>query len=157
MKRIAILILCLSLILSSVYAVSAEDGNTLNEEVKIINTENRSLSSGTRATGLIRSYSLQIDRDGTSKLTIYGLTSCDLTVVRCGFKNLKVQRRLNSSSSWTTYHDYGNDYYDGDFYAIGFSLNVEPGYQYRVVCKHYAKKNILSVETISNQTGYIEF
>ena len=146
MKKVLLFLLCICLMLSSVGLASAEDYGALNGELEIVNAENSSSSSGTRATGLIRSYSLH-----------YGLTSCDLSVVRCGFKGLKVQRRLNSSSSWTTYHDYGNDYIDSDYYAIGFGLNVEPGYQYRLVCKHYAKKNILSIETISNQTGYVAF
>lgn len=157
MKRIIVLVLCLCLTISSVCIAAAEGIESSNSEYEIINAENSSSSSGTRATGLIRSYSLYIEREGSTLLKIYGVTSCDIGVIRCGFKGLKVQRRLNSSSSWTTYHDYGNDYHDGDFYAIGFGLNVEPGYQYRLVCKHYAKKNILSVETISNQTGYIEF
>lgn len=157
MKKVLLFLLCICLMLSSVGLASAEDYGALNGELEIVNAENSSSSSGTRATGLIRSYSLHIEREGSTLLKIYGLTSCDLSVVRCGFKGLKVQRRLNSSSSWTTYHDYGNDYIDSDYYAIGFGLNVEPGYQYRLVCKHYAKKNILSIETISNQTGYVAF
>ena len=157
MKKVFIYTLCLCLVFSSVCIASAEGGEPVNSELKIINTDDSSSSSGTRASGLIRSYSLYIEREGSTLLKVFGLTSCDLNVVKCGFKGLKVQRRLNSSSSWTTYHDYGNDYHDGDYYAIGYGLTVEPGYQYRVVCKHYAKKNILSIETISNQTGYVAF
>lgn len=157
MKKILALLLSVCMIMTYVFYVSSEEIGNNNTENGVINTQNSSSSSGTRATGLIRSYSLSIEKKSSTLIHIYGITSCDLSVVKCGFKGLKVERRLNSSSSWSTYHDYGNDYIDGSYYAPGYSLTVVPGYQYRLVCKHYAKKNILSVETISNQTGYIEF
>lgn len=157
MKRVFTFLLSLCIVVSSISFASAEERETYSIGNEVINTESMSSSSGTRATGLIRSYSLTIDKRSSTVLHIYGVTSCDISVVKCGFKDFKVQKRLNSSSSWSTYHDYGNDYIDSDFYAPGYSLTVVPGYQYRVVCKHYAKKNIFSTQTISNQTGYIEF
>ena len=110
-----------------------------------------------RASGLIFSYNLSASKENSTTLVIYGLTSCDPAVVKCGFKNLKVQRRANSSSSWSDFHDYGNVYEDTNLAAIGRTLTVDPGYQYRVTCKHYAKKNVLNTQTISNTSNIVTF
>ncbi len=110
----------------------------------------------TRATGLILSYSLGISRNGNT-LTITGTTNCNPDVVKCGFKNLTVERRLNSSSSWEDYYEYGNKYLDAASANISTSLTVESGYQYRVTTKHYAKKSLLVTQTISNESNYLTF
>ena len=110
-----------------------------------------------QASGLIYQYDLSASKKDSTTLTIYGLTDCDPVVVKCGFKNLKVQRRVNSSFSWSDFYDYGNEYVDSSHMAIGRDLPVDPGYQYRVTCKHYAKKNILNTQTISNTSNIVTF
>ena len=110
-----------------------------------------------QASGLILNYDLTAVKKNSTTLTIYGTTTCDPVVVKCGFKNLKVERRANSSSSWSDFHDYGNEYVDSSHMAIGRDLPVDPGYQYRVTCKHYAKKNILNTQTISNTSNIVTF
>lgn len=110
-----------------------------------------------RASGLIYHYTLVISKKNSTTLEIEGDTSCDPVVVKCGFKNLKVQRRANSSSSWSDYYDYGNVYFDSYAATIIRNLPVDPGYQYRVTCKHYAKKNILNTQTISNTSNIVTF
>ncbi len=109
------------------------------------------------ASGLIYQYNLAAAKENNTTLYIEGFTDCDPVVVRCGFKNLKVQRRANTSSSWSDYYDYGNVYEDTDYAAIARDLPVDPGYQYRVTCKHYAKKNILNTQTISNTSNVVTF
>lgn len=110
-----------------------------------------------QASGLIFSYALSIYRQGSTTLVISGATICDSVVVKCGFKALKIERRLNSSSSWTEYYNYGNLYFDANAYHLYEEHTVEPGYQYRVTCKHYAKKNLLSTQTISNTSNIVTF
>lgn len=110
--------------------------------------------NNTRATGLITSYGLNISNSGTT-LNISGRTSGSVDVVKCGFKNLTVERRKTSSDSWQDYYEYGNVYRDATVATLTTSLVVESGYQYRVSCKHYAKKSILSVETISNTSNSV--
>ena len=110
-----------------------------------------------QASGLIFQYNLAISKKNSTTLSIEGFTDCDPVVVKCGFKNLKVQRRVNSSYSWSDYYDYGNVYEDSAYAVIGRYLTVEPGYQYRVTCKHYAKKNILNTQTISNTSNIVTF
>lgn len=109
-----------------------------------------------RATGLITSTALSISKSGTT-LTIVGKTLCIGEVVKSGFKNLTVERRKTSSDSWKDYYDYGNKYIDGFAANLSTSLTVESGYQYRVTTKHYAKKNILMVQTISNESNIAQF
>ena len=110
-----------------------------------------------KASGLILEFNLKVSKKNSTTLQIDGFTICDPIVVKCGFKSLKVQRKLNSSSSWSDYYDYGNDYVNTWAYTILKELSVDPGYQYRVTCKHYAKKNILNTQTISNTSNIVTF
>ena len=110
-----------------------------------------------QASGLIFRFNLAISKENSTTLYIEGSTVCDPVVVKCGFKNLKVQRRANSSSSWSDFYDYGNVYSDSDYAILGRYLTVDSGYQYRVTCKHYAKKNILNTQTISNTSNIVTF
>lgn len=145
MKKIIILFLCVVIAFSSfTFNAFATEDVTTDE------------STQTRATGLITMYSLSISKSG-STLSISRKTYCNLEVVRCGFKNLVVERRINSSSDWEEYHDYGNVYVDTAAANLSTSLTVESGYQYRVTTKHYAKQNIILIQTISNESNIIQF
>ncbi len=106
--------------------------------------------TNSRASGLIGSYGLSLTTTANSSLYLEGITNCSPEVVKSGFKNLTVQRRASSSDSWEDYYEYGNVYRDSNVAGLSTTLAVESGYYYRVTCKHYAKKNIFSVETISN-------
>ncbi len=108
----------------------------------------------TRVSGLILSYALAVEKSGTT-LSIKGKTACAADVVKCGFKNLTVERRKNSSSSWSDYYDYGDVYSESVASTISTTLSVASGYQYRVTCKHYAKKSLLSTQTISNVSNIV--
>lgn len=111
-------------------------------------------AADTRATGLILKYGLTITSE-SNKITIYGITDGALDVVKCGIKNLTVERRLNNNDSWESYYEFDNLYADSDYIEIRKVVAVTRGYQYRVTCKHYAKKNILMVENISNTSNII--
>lgn len=111
-------------------------------------------NNSTKATGLIHSYGLQLTKTGTT-LNISGLTSGSTEVVRSGFKDLTVQRRKSSAYDWEDYYEYGNVYRDSFAASLSTTLVVASGYQYRISCKHYAKKNILSVQTIANTSNIV--
>lgn len=141
-KRGISIIMALICLLSSIsFAVYAIDPN--DDEIQ--------------ASGLIFQFNMAASKDSSTKLYIEGFTDCDPVVVKCGFKDLKVQRRANSTSSWADYYNFGNVYEDTDYAIISRSLTVEPGYQYRVTCKHYAKKNLFSTQTISNTSNIVTF
>ena len=108
----------------------------------------------TRATGLIGSYGLSLTKTGTT-LYLRGQTYGSPDVVTCGFKNLTVERRKTSDDSWKDYYEFGNVYVDAVAANLETTLVVESGYQYRISCKHYAKKNLLSVQTIANTSGIV--
>ena len=141
-KRLISMLITLACLLGSITFAANATGNNGDE---------------IQASGLIFHYDLTASKKNSTTLTIEGTTSCDPVVVRCWFKNLKVQRRVNSSSSWSDFYDYGNVYLDASFYAISRNLPVDPGYQYRITCKHYAKKNILNTQTISNTSNIVTF
>lgn len=107
-----------------------------------------------RVNGLITSYGLSLEKTGTT-LKIYGQTYAAPDVVKCGFKNLVIQRRSSSSDSWKDYYDYGNAYVDGSAASLATTLSVASGYQYRISCKHYAKKSLLVTQTISNTSNVV--
>ena len=140
-KLVSIIMALICLISSFSFAVNAIDKD----------------NAETRASGLIYQFNLEISKETNTILSIEGLTDCDPVVVKCGFKNLMVQRRVNISSSWSDFYDYGNLYLDDSYYALGKYLPVDPGYQYRVTCKHYAKKNALNIQTISNTSNIVTF
>lgn len=119
-----------------------------------INTEATDETTS-RASGLILSYGLTLSTKAGSSLYLEGRTNCTPEVVTCGFKNLTVQRRATSSDSWKDYYEYGNVYRDATAAGLSTTLAVESGYQYRIYCKHYAKKNIFSVETITNTSNIV--
>lgn len=156
MKRYASLLLCIVLVFSiSVFDVSATETNEFIPYVTnfVVTTETNK-ESNTRATGLIYAYRLTLSQNGTT-LNIGGQTSCSIEVVKCGFKDLVIQRRKNSSDSWSNYYDYGNVYVETNSANLSTTLVVESGYQYRISCKHYAKKNLLSTQTISNTSTVV--
>lgn len=110
--------------------------------------------SENRASGLILIYGLEISVVGTT-LRILGETYCEGSVVKSGFKNLVVQRKKVSSSTWSDYYDYGDLYSDTYAASVNTTLAVASGYEYRVTCKHYAKKSLLVTQSISNTSNIV--
>lgn len=158
----AALMVCLSIIMMMPTMAFAADEEvpewediTLTQEEfdKIIspyevNTEN------TRASGLIVSYALGLQRNG-SNINIAGKTSCAPEVVKCGFTVLKIERRISQYSSWTPYATYEDLYIDSSAYILTKTIYAPTGYQYRATCTHYAKKSVLSTEKINNTSNIV--
>ena len=85
------------------------------------------------------------------------MTTGTTEVVKSGFKEVVVQRRASSSASWTDYITYEDIYWDEIACNLAKTLTVPTGYQYRVTCVHYAKKNFLSVQKLDNESNIIQF
>ena len=160
MKRYVSLLICITLMFSFfAIDIRAIDDNSFIPYVGEFNitsdiSENTYSEGNTRATGLIQGYSLYLTKTGTT-LNIMGQTYGSTEVVRCGFKNLTIERRKTSNDDWEDYYEYGNYYLDATVCSLDTTLVVESGYQYRISCKHYAKKNLLSVQTIANTSGIV--
>lgn len=156
-----IFILLFSMLLPTV-AFAADEGQieewqdiTLTEqEMEDILALNPDNGISTYATGLISMYHIAIAKDGTS-LIVAGKTIGIPEVKKSGFKEIVVQQRKSSSDSWSTYTKYTDLYFDTSSYTITKILAVPSGYQYRVTCIHYAKKNLLSVQKISNTSNIV--
>lgn len=164
MKKVikSIFLICLSLIMMiPTVAFGAEEEIADWEDIILSQEEfDRIISpyeknnSYARTTGLIQLYGIAISKSG-SNLIIAGKTICDGTVVKCGFSEVKIQRRKNSSYSWSTYLTYSDMYDNSCAYTFTKKLTPATGYQYRVTCTHYAKKNVLSTEKISNTSNIV--
>ncbi len=166
MKKIlySILIVCLSVVLlCGNLTAFAEDGEAqpewqditlTREEFDGILANNPNNAVSPLATGLIIERSIGVQRSGNT-LTITGKTYCSSSVVKCGFKEVVIQRRASSSASWSDYLTYTDLYVDTFSYILSKTLTVPSGYQYRVTCIHYAKKNIFSTQKIDNTSNIV--
>jgi hypothetical protein len=159
MKRYFSVFLCFVLMFSflSVEANAAEDNvftpYVVDFSLTTETDEDTSEGNNARAS-LIHSYSLYLTKTGTT-LNITGQTYGSGDVVKAGFKDLTIQRRKTSDDDWEDYYEYGNVYIEATFANLSTTLVVEAGYQYRISCKHYAKKNLLSVQTIANTSNIV--
>ncbi len=153
MKKITSVLICFIMLFTalSLEVVAAED---LNQIPEVTSVDVDSAGDNTRATGLIYTKGLYLSAEG-SKLTITGTMRCSTDTVKCGFKNLTVERRRTSSDSWESCYEFDNIYNDDNVIDISKVVSVNYGYQYRVTGKYYAKKNILMVETISATTATV--
>lgn len=160
MKRLISLLLCAVLL----FSCCAFQTSAVNDENFVPYVVDFSLTSPnfesannfeeSRASGLILSYGLGLSVSGKT-LTISAETYCIASVVKSGFKNLVVQRKLTTSSTWSDYYDYGDLYNDNYIALLTTKLAVSSGYQYRVTCKHYAKKSLLVTENITNTSNIV--
>ncbi len=109
-----------------------------------------------RISGLIATYYIAIEGSGTN-LKIGAKIVCKTEVVKCGFKEIVIQRRKSSTDSWADYFSYEEIYADRSSHAYAKTVTITSGYQYRATCKFYAKKNLLSTQTLSatSNTVYI--
>lgn len=133
-----------------------QDISLTEQEMEDILSLNPNNDISTYATNLINRYNIAIDKNG-SNLIIVGSTIGTYEVKKSGFKEVVIQQRKSSSDSWSTYTKYTNLYIDVSSYTLSKSLTVPSGYQYRVTCIHYAKKNLLSTQKISNTSNTVTF
>ncbi len=163
-KIISITLVVIAILFYAIPTSALAANNTENdayftqEEFELLNPIHAEYkgNSNTRATGLITDYDLAIAKSGT-KLVISGYTYGSSDVVKCGFKEIVIQRRTNSSSSWSNYTTYEDLYSESTRYTLKKSLTVSTGYQYRVTAIHYAKKSLFSTQKIEVATGYLTF
>lgn len=121
------------------------------DEILALNPDN---GISTYASNLINMYHIAIAKDGTS-LVVAGKTIGTYEVKKSGFKEVVIQQRKTSSDSWSTYIKYTDLMNDYSTYTLSKTLAVPAGYQYRVTCIHYAKKNLFSTQKISNTSNIV--
>lgn len=159
MKKIMAFLLCVVLCFTSlVFNISATDNEIdpyVVDFVVITEVDDSAVNeNATRVTGLISAYSLSLAKSGNT-LYIGGQTLCSTEVIKCGFKDLTIQRRKSSAYDWEDYYEFGNIYAEAIAANLETTLVVASGYQYRISCKHYAKKNILATQSISNTSNIV--
>lgn len=131
-----------------------QDVTLTDEEFNAILSLNPNNEITPYATGLITGKNIAISKSGTV-LTIVGITEGSSEVKKCGFSEVTIQRRKNASSSWSNYQTYKDLYSESKSYQLAKRVTVSSGYQYRVTCTHYAKKNIFSTQKIDNTSNIV--
>lgn len=133
-----------------------QDISLSQEEFESVLSNNLNNTVAPYALELILVHAIGIQKSGNT-LIIAGKTMCDLDVVKCGFKEVIIQRKTSSATSWSDYQKYTDLYADLNQYVLSKSITVPSGYQYRVICTHYAKKNLLSTQKIDNTSNIVSF
>ena len=152
-KAVFIIVLCfISIFSSQAFAFEKNDIEVSNivlsqEEINEILALGNTYTPEERASGLILTATAAID-DDYKLLQFVGTMMCIGEVVKCGFENIVVQRRASSSSAWTHYYTFDDSYEESTSHTVIKAVTTNKGYEYRVVCNLYAKKNIFSVERI---------
>ena len=163
MKKLIKFTLIFSLILINVFPMNAfatedvpqwQDAEFSEEELAELYALGTKLGLNERATGLIMDGVLAVSNSGTT-LLIFGEISCTTEVKKCGFKEVVVQKRTTSNGNWVNIFTYEDLYVDSDYYSIQKRLGVVAGYDYRVTCIYYAKKNIFSVQKIEATSNIV--
>ena len=150
-KSVLIIILCFISIFSfQAFAfekndIEVSDIVLTQSEMNEILTLGNTYISDERASGLIFSATAAINND-YKLLQFVGTMICTPEVVKCGFEDIVVQRRSSSSAAWTHYYTFDDSYGDTNAHTVIKAVTTNTGYEYRVTCTLYAKKNIFSVE-----------
>ena len=164
MTKIKYLLICFIIILllpTTAFAstnIEQEDWQDIrlsDEEFEQLLSQNSNNELIPFASNLISSKAISISKKDNT-LLIIGRTDCNNMVTKCGFSKVTIQRRKNSSSSWTTYKSYTDLYANSSIYKLAKSLSVPTGYQYRVTCTHYAKSSTKS-QSINNTSNTVTF
>ncbi|MBE6784952.1 MAG: hypothetical protein E7538_01785 [Ruminococcaceae bacterium] len=156
MKKLFSLLLCVVVLITCCVCQSG----AVDEKVFIPDTLNYSLTEPVysqgegRATGLILAYGMLLSVSGNT-LRLQAETNCLASVVKCGFKDFTLQRKKLTSTVWSNYYEYGDIFFDTFAANVNTTLNVSSGYQYRISCKHYAKKSLLVTQNISNTSNVV--
>lgn len=130
-----------------VNAYAMENDVAINEPVTMSDEDMARIS------GLITSYSIKISKSGTT-LKVVANTTCVTDVTKCGLKELIIQKR-SSTSDWENYIVFNDLYSNSSSHSYSNSYTVPSNYQYRATCKHYAKKSLLSTQTIDNTSNIV--
>lgn len=124
------------------------------EQFDEILSQNPDNQLNSRTSGLILMYAISMSASGNA-LLIAGKTICDPDVTKSGFTVVTLKRRASSLDSWSTYKTYEDIYNSSSSCFLSKKITVPSGYQYRVYCTHYAKKNLFSREKIDNASNVL--
>lgn len=127
------------------------------EQLEYVEGINNSSDIMPLATGLISNYKLNMARSGSNIITIHSLTECGSEVSKCGFTEIRLQRRINANYDWQNYWSQTDIFINSNIYERFTDVYITPGYQYRLYGVHYAYKNIFSTQKIENSTSYMTF
>lgn len=137
-KAICVIFAVLMLLPANISAMASDE-----YAPETVETQNDDMA---RISGLIATYYIGVSGSG-STLAIVAKMTCRTDVVKCGFKDITIQKRKNSTASWENYFSYKELYVDDSSYTYTKTPTVPTGSQYRAICTFYAKKNIFSTQS----------
>jgi len=147
-KTVALVLAFIAMFSFEIFTVEVSAVPTQKDIVNL-NAEN-----STRVTGLVDSYYIGIARHG-DYMHLVAKVYCIADVVKCGFKEIVIYRKVTGTTNWTFVRRYEDLYYDGCTHSVGIELQILPNFDYRATCVHYAKKNILMTQTIDDYSNVI--
>ncbi len=157
-KSAFIIVLCfISVFSSQAFALEKNDIEVRDivlsqEEINEILALGNTYTPEERASGLIFRATAAIN-DDYKLLQFVGTIGCSSEVVKCGFEDIIVQRRASSSAAWTDYYTFDDSYEESNTHTVIKAVTTVTGYEYRVLCTLYAKKNIFSVQRIDMESN----
>lgn len=163
LKTALVVFLCIaSLVPMKSFAVDGEkiqwqDIDLPESEIQRILALNPQDNTSSRATDLILTYNIGIDKSDSTTLNLVAKIFCTVSVVKCGFKEVVLQRRATTSSPWSDYLVYKQVYNDYSSHLMARAITVQAGYQYRAVCTFYAKKSLLVTQKIQVASNLASF
>ena len=96
-----------------------------------------------------------VSNDGTT-FKILGELMCVDDVIKCGYKNIVVQRSTTlSPTGFSDYATYDDVYANSSYCIFAKSLTVPSGYYYRVCVTFYAREGIFSTQSIDGITNAV--
>ena len=107
-----------------------------------------------QAVNLILTFKLDAHKIDDSKLYVNIDLSCVPSVVKCGIKSVKLQRRANSSAKWETALSLDDMLVDGHSFTKKITFGAT-GHQYRLSVTFYAKKAWYSIQKMEEYSNVI--
>lgn len=145
-KAVCVIFAVLMLLPANISAMASEI-----DAPETVEAQNQDMA---RISGLISTYYIGINGSGTN-LSFVAKISCKPEIIKCGFKEIVIQRRKSSTDSWSNYLTYKDIYADRSSHTYAKTVSVPSGYQYKATCKFYAKKSLLSTQTLSETSNII--
>ncbi|MBE6842004.1 MAG: hypothetical protein E7510_04135 [Ruminococcus sp.] len=125
--------------------------------ISAYSTENSTETSSVKTVGLITLHSLSV-QCVNHELAITSRTISNAEMKKIGLKNIIIQQSSNNST-WSEYVTLDDMLVNDTKHELyNYTVDVTPGYYYRVKCDHYAKEKGLffpDEESISNTSNSV--
>ena len=107
---------------------------------------------------IIQVHTISLRREGKTAILNLQTTTSD-KAAKVGFSSITLQQY--NSGKWVDYKEWKNQYSSGKDYQFTMSVPIVSGYNYRIICNHYAENPrflwLTDTETFYNETKGLHF